>query len=41
MNDITALFPNKEQFDTMNILLAAIASGDSDGLKIKSFEDMM
>lgn len=40
MNDITALFPNKEQFDTMNILLAAIASGDSDGLKIKSFEDM-
>lgn len=37
---ITNLFPNKEQFDTMNILLAAIANGSSEGLSVKNFESL-
>ena len=33
------IFPNKEQFDTMNTLLAAIASSQG-GIKIQSFKDV-
>lgn len=32
-------FPNKEQFDTMNVLLAAIAS-NSGGIKVESWRDV-
>ncbi len=36
---ITNLFPNKEQFDTMNVLLASIAS-QNEGIPIHSWSDV-
>ena len=34
------VFPNKEQFDTMNTLLASIASNTGTGVKVKTFADV-
>lgn len=34
------VFPNKEQFDTMNTLLASIASNTGTGAKVKTFADV-
>lgn len=39
MADFTNLFPNKDQFDTMNVLLASIASQQG-GISIKSWADV-
>lgn len=39
MPDFSNTFPNAEQFDTMNILLASIASKEG-GIKFKSFADI-
>ena len=34
------VFPNKEQFDTMNTLLASIASNTGSSIKVKNFADV-
>lgn len=34
------IFPNKEQFDTMNTLLASIASNTGTGIKVNTFADV-
>ena len=34
------VFPNKEQFDTMNMLLASIASNTGAGIKVRNFKDI-
>lgn len=34
------VFPNKEQFDTMNTLLASIASNTGSGIKVNTFADV-
>ena len=34
------IFPNKEQFDTMNMLLASIASNTGAGIKVRNFKDI-
>ncbi len=34
------IFPNKEQFDTMNTLLASIASNTGSGIKVNNFADV-
>lgn len=34
------VFPNKEQFDTMNTLLASIASNTGTGIKVNTFADI-
>lgn len=34
------VFPNKEQFDTMNTLLASIASNTGSGIKVNNFADV-
>ena len=34
------IFPNKEQFDTMNTLLASIASNTGSGIKVNTFHDV-
>lgn len=39
MSNFSNIFPNAEQFDTMNILLASIA-GQSGGIGLKNFKDI-
>ena len=40
MADINHLFPNAEQFDTMNALLALIAANREGGMEVSSWKSI-